>query len=192
MPLTVIVPAVGCSRSAMTRRNVVLPQPEGPMNETNSPLLMSRLTSESATTSPSLVAKVSPRPLAETTGVRLHPRRRDAGALHGARGGDLLPGRERAVDRVLRLAGDELAVALLGLHLVLDDRHLPARHDEAGQTGDLDALEDVVIDRRLLLRGTDRFLAPGVPDHEVGIGANEDRALPRIEVEDLGDVGRGY
>ena len=38
MPLTVIVPAVGCSRSAMTRRSVVLPQPDGPMNETNSPL----------------------------------------------------------------------------------------------------------------------------------------------------------
>ena len=37
MPLTVMVPPVGRSRSAMTRSNVVLPQPDGPMNETNSP-----------------------------------------------------------------------------------------------------------------------------------------------------------
>ncbi len=39
MPLTVIVPEVGFSRSAMTRRNVVLPQPEGPMKETKSPFV---------------------------------------------------------------------------------------------------------------------------------------------------------
>jgi len=35
MPLTSIVPDVIGSRSAMTRRRVVLPQPEGPMSETN-------------------------------------------------------------------------------------------------------------------------------------------------------------
>ena len=51
----------------MTRRNVVLPQPDGPMNETNSPLLISSVTSESALTGPSLVAKVRPSPCAETT-----------------------------------------------------------------------------------------------------------------------------
>jgi hypothetical protein len=44
----VIVPAVGCSRSAMTRRNVVLPQPDGPMKETNSPLPIVRSTLDSA------------------------------------------------------------------------------------------------------------------------------------------------
>jgi hypothetical protein len=38
MPLTQIDPSVGFSRSAMTRRNVVLPQPDGPMKETNSPV----------------------------------------------------------------------------------------------------------------------------------------------------------
>jgi len=51
----------------MTRKNVVLPQPEGPMNETNSPLWISRLTSLSALTGPSLVAKVRLSPCAETT-----------------------------------------------------------------------------------------------------------------------------
>ena len=39
MPLTRIVPPVGCSRSAMTRSSVVLPQPDGPISETNSPRL---------------------------------------------------------------------------------------------------------------------------------------------------------
>ena len=48
MPLTEIVPEVGFSRSAMTRRKVVLPQPDGPMKETNSPLPMVRSTSDSA------------------------------------------------------------------------------------------------------------------------------------------------
>ena len=51
----------------MVLRNVVLPQPDGPMNETNSPFSISRLTSDSATTSPSPVEKVRPRFLAETT-----------------------------------------------------------------------------------------------------------------------------
>jgi hypothetical protein len=68
MPLTVIVPAVGCSRSAMTRRKVVLPQPDGPMNETNSPLPIVRSTLDSACTGPSLVWNVSPKPFASTTG----------------------------------------------------------------------------------------------------------------------------
>ena len=67
MPLTKIAPAVGFSRSAMTRRNVVLPQPDGPMKDTNSPLRMVRSTSDSALTGPSLVWKVSPSFSAETT-----------------------------------------------------------------------------------------------------------------------------
>jgi hypothetical protein len=41
MPLTVIVPPVGCSSAATTRRKVVLPQPDGPMKLTKSPLSMS-------------------------------------------------------------------------------------------------------------------------------------------------------
>jgi hypothetical protein len=63
-----MVPPVGLSRSAITRRKVVLPQPDGPMKETNSPLWMSRLTSDSACTGPSLVWKVRSRFWAEMTG----------------------------------------------------------------------------------------------------------------------------
>src|SRR3954469_19943303 len=59
VPLTVILPAVGRSRSAITRSSVVLPQPDGPIRETKSPSLMSRSMSSSATTGPSAVAKVS-------------------------------------------------------------------------------------------------------------------------------------
>ncbi len=39
----------------MARSSVVLPQPEGPMNETNSPLPMVRLTPLNARTGPSFV-----------------------------------------------------------------------------------------------------------------------------------------
>ncbi len=36
-PSTVMVPAVGCSKPAIIRSVVVLPQPDGPRNDTNSP-----------------------------------------------------------------------------------------------------------------------------------------------------------
>ena len=70
MPLTVIVPAVGVSRSAATRRNVVLPQPDGPMKLTKSPRPTLRSTSFSACTGPSAVSNVSPSPRASMTGRR--------------------------------------------------------------------------------------------------------------------------
>src|SRR5262249_10622473 len=73
MPLMRSVPAVGASRSAMARRKVVLPQPEGPMKETNSPFSMVRFTSERAWTGPSPVAKVRLRCSAETTGAGDEP-----------------------------------------------------------------------------------------------------------------------
>src|SRR5262245_46622981 len=44
-PLTRIVPLVGNSKPAIIRKVVVLPQPEGPRNETNSPRSTSRLKS---------------------------------------------------------------------------------------------------------------------------------------------------
>src|SRR5580704_8735216 len=61
-----MVPAVGRSRSAMTRSSVVLPQPDGPMKETKSPSAISRSTFDSASTSPSAVWKVSDMPRALT------------------------------------------------------------------------------------------------------------------------------
>ncbi len=52
----------------MTRSSVVLPQPDGPMKETNSPLEMDSEMPDSASTGPSLVWKVSDRSRADTTG----------------------------------------------------------------------------------------------------------------------------
>src|SRR3954468_10333953 len=43
-----IVPAVGCSRPAMHRNVVVLPQPDGPSSTTLSPAAMRKLTSSTA------------------------------------------------------------------------------------------------------------------------------------------------
>ena len=43
-----IVPAVGCSRPAMQRKVVVLPQPDGPSSTTISPAAMRKLTSSTA------------------------------------------------------------------------------------------------------------------------------------------------
>ena len=63
MPLTRIAPLVGVSRSATARRSVVLPQPDGPMKETNSPRATFRLTLLSACTGPSAVSKRSESPL---------------------------------------------------------------------------------------------------------------------------------
>src|SRR5690349_15376746 len=48
-PSTTIVPDVGCSKPAIIRSVVVLPQPDGPRNETNSPFSALRLKSSTAT-----------------------------------------------------------------------------------------------------------------------------------------------
>ena len=61
MPLTRMAPLVGFSRSATARSSVVLPQPDGPMNETNSPRAIVRVTPLSACTGPSRVSKRSDR-----------------------------------------------------------------------------------------------------------------------------------
>jgi hypothetical protein len=45
-------PVVWMSRPQMARRSVVLPHPEGPRKETNSPSYMSRKTSSSAVNFP--------------------------------------------------------------------------------------------------------------------------------------------
>src|SRR5579864_1510734 len=49
-----ISPAVGVSRPAIMRRRVVFPEPEGPRKTRNSPSRVSRLTSLTAPSSPSL------------------------------------------------------------------------------------------------------------------------------------------
>src|SRR3569832_471334 len=74
MPLTSSVPEVGCCKSAITRSIVVLPQPDGPMKETNSPSATWRSTLDKASTRPSAVSNVSEIAFASTTS------RLDAGA----------------------------------------------------------------------------------------------------------------
>ena len=54
LPSIVIWPVVGCSKPAIIRRVVVLPQPDGPRNETNSPRSAARLKSRTAATSPNI------------------------------------------------------------------------------------------------------------------------------------------
>src|SRR6266487_1909159 len=51
-PSIVILPPVGCSKPAIIRSVVVLPQPDGPRNETNSPRSASRLKSSTAIVAP--------------------------------------------------------------------------------------------------------------------------------------------
>src|SRR5436190_1984574 len=50
LPATVTAPAIGCSIPPMMLSSVLLPQPEGPSRQTNSPLRMSTETSSSACT----------------------------------------------------------------------------------------------------------------------------------------------
>ena len=51
-PATEMVPVSGVSRPAMMRSNVVLPQPEGPSSDTNSPRLTAMLSSLSTVAAP--------------------------------------------------------------------------------------------------------------------------------------------
>src|SRR4051812_21691884 len=67
MPLTRASPAVGCSRSATIRIKVVLPQPEGPTSETNSPAWTCRLIALNAWIGASAARKVRLRLLMEMT-----------------------------------------------------------------------------------------------------------------------------
>src|ERR1700722_17315997 len=75
MPLTDNEPEVGCCKSAITRSIVVLPQPDGPMKETNSPSAICRSTLDKASTRPSAVSNVSEIAFASTTS------RLDAGSV---------------------------------------------------------------------------------------------------------------
>src|SRR5690606_15451519 len=165
MPLTEMVPAVGLSRSAMTLSRVVLPHPEGPMKETNSPFPMARSTFDSAWTGPSLVWNARPRPLASMTdsvaGFKLAPAsaerwaleiwvsntcRRNTSPFHLARRGDLLPGRQCAVDRLVGFARHELAMTRFRFHPAVIDRQIAPGEDETRQPRHLHSFEHVVVD----------------------------------------------
>src|SRR5690349_15336632 len=88
----------------MMRSSVVLPQPEGPISDTNSPGCTLRFTSDSARTSPSRVPKVSETRSASIAAMHDFPqaawRERDLGDLDAAR---------RQVERVLDRLREERA-----------------------------------------------------------------------------------
>ncbi len=58
LPLTLTMPALGGSKPATMRRQVVLPQPDGPTIATNSLSAISRLMSSSAFTPPEAGPKI--------------------------------------------------------------------------------------------------------------------------------------
>ena len=68
----------------MSRSRVDLPQPDGPMSETNSPWRMVRSTDSSAVTAASPVPNTLPTPVASTTGARGDRRRRPGPPSHSS------------------------------------------------------------------------------------------------------------
>src|SRR5579872_5800392 len=140
MPLTRIAPLVGVSRSATARSSVVLPQPEGPINETNSPRSTGKSMWLKACTGPSAVAKVSDKsamsmtrsPAATfsvcfATGLSMSRAASCQASSNDAFGGGvLLPSGERPRLGGERIALDELAAAGLDLQLAVAPRHFAA------------------------------------------------------------------
>ena len=59
VPSSRIRPAVGCSKPAISRSVVVLPQPDGPSREKNSPLSTDRSMPSTATSVNRLVSETS-------------------------------------------------------------------------------------------------------------------------------------
>src|SRR6187397_2687300 len=55
LPVTTMLPEVGSSKPATMRSTVVLPQPDGPRNETNSPAPASRLKSWTTVVAPKVL-----------------------------------------------------------------------------------------------------------------------------------------
>src|SRR5690606_26525890 len=168
-----MVPVVGSIRSAMRRISVVLPQPDGPISETKSPWRTSRSASWSATCSPFPTVKTLLTPRTEmTTGRPSSPPLALASATE-------------------RLAPEELAPAGVAHELAVPHGHLAPHRHHARPAVDLHALEGAVVDVHLVRPGADRAPVRRVVHHDVGVGADGDRALARVEAEELGGVRRG-
>ena len=148
MPSTRMSPSVGVSRSATARKSVVLPQPEGPMKETNSPRATFRLTWLSASTGPSRVSKRSDTSLTSIAGSSPALGLTAAAAVPGidavsiagdplardrAGSGELLVALQRAGVGREGLAADEPAAADLRLHPAVAEHDLAARQRVARQ-----------------------------------------------------------
>src|SRR6185503_6069354 len=83
---------------------------------------------------------------------------------------------------------DELAEARLDPELAVVDDDRSAHEHRVDVARDLGALVEVVVRLRVLVGDGDRLALRGVEDHAVGVGAGGDRALARVEAEQLGGV----
>ena len=82
-------------------------------------------------------------------------------------------------------------MALAAAHLSVLHRDMAACQGKTRQAADRLAFEDIVIDGRLLPCRRDRLGLRRVQHDQIGIRPDQHRALPGIEVQDLGDIGRG-
>src|SRR5690606_8047409 len=130
--------------------------------------------------SASCSATASPLPTWKTL---LTPRTEITGAPPGTEAGE----RPSATER---LAPEEPAAAGVADELAVPHGHLPAHRDDAGAAIDLHALEGAVVDVHLVRLGADRAAVRRVVDDDVGVRADGDRALPRVEAEELRRVRR--
>src|SRR5712691_4098368 len=88
-------------------------------------------------------------------------------------------------------AGQKSAAAARRVELSVIDDDAAARQYRDRPAGEAHPLIGGVADIVVDLGGADRHLALRVPDRDVGVAADRDRPLPRVEAIELGVVGRG-
>src|SRR5260370_33031283 len=96
----------------------------------------------------------------------------------------------RGLRRDGTLAPQELSLPGLGRQLAFVDHDLTAREDERRPAADPHAFVGRVVAVVVQQIVGDRDVPVAVPDHEVGVRAHGDRALPRIEAVELRRIGR--
>src|SRR5690606_414728 len=100
------------------------------------------------------------------------------------------PGRSRAPvlgDRIEGSDAGQIAAGAAGdPEVAVCERERPGDDGVADRAVELEALEDAAVDLVAVGAGADDRARGRVVDHEVGVGADPDRALARVEAEDLG------
>src|SRR3546814_5996709 len=90
------------------------------------------------------------------------------------------------LDVVVGLARQEAAPAGLAVDLALVPHHLAARQRHGGPADHVPALIRRVVGVVVQDALGDPYLLLGVPDHAVGVGADRDGALLRVDAEQPG------
>src|SRR6516162_7213674 len=78
-----------------------------------------------------------------------------------------------------------------GAQIAIEPGDLPGRNGRARQPSAGETLKDVIVDAAHLLLGRNGLGGLRVEDHEIGVGANSNRALAWIDIENaaiLADV----